>query len=260
MELSICDQSKKDKFVGLFHMLKNCTNILSATFKTNEIHIQGIDKSHICLFDTHILNTWFDSYKLIEEFSISFDTNIFYTILNSNQNSSDIIVKTDDSDSDSLLVQLITKEYTKGEFNKYFKIPLCDYDYNFMDIPSVEYDAEFTINSKKINEIFSQMIIFGNDINIKCSEVKIDLITNGVTGEMLVNIPIDDLNEFSILEGEEIDLDYSIVYINKMCLANKITSEVTFSISNNYPMKINYDLGNNSFINFFIAPKIKDND
>jgi hypothetical protein len=99
---------------------------------------------------------------------------------------------------------------------------------------------------------------FGTDINVKCSEERIDIITNGITGEMLVNIPIEDLTEYSIVEGEIIDLKYSLNYINKMCLTNKLSSEVQFCISAQYPMKIIYDLGDDSSLVFFMAPKISD--
>ena len=102
------------------------------------------------------------------------------------------------------------------------------------------------------------MLAFGTDLNIKCSEERIDLVTDGIVGEMLVNIPIDDLNEYSIVEGDVIDLKYSLNYIAKMCLTNKLSSEVIFSISADYPMKINYDLGDDSSIVFYIAPKISD--
>ena len=46
--------------------------------------------------------------------------------------------------------------------------------------------------------------------------------------------------------------------MNKMCLTNKLTDDISFSISNQAPMKIKYDLGDNSSILFFIAPKVND--
>ena len=75
---------------------------------------------------------------------------------------------------------------------------------------------------------------------------------------MLVNIPIEDLTEYSIVEGEVINLSYSLSYINKMCLTNKLSNEIQFSISAEYPMKIRYDLGDDSSIVFYIAPKMND--
>jgi hypothetical protein len=106
--------------------------------------------------------------------------------------------------------------------------------------------------------MFSQLSNFGNDIIIKCSEEEISLTTNGVSGEMRVDIPIDDLSGYSIIEGEEIILTYSLSYINKMCITNKLSNDIEFSLSNNCPMKISYDLGDNSLLQFFMAPKIND--
>ena len=41
-----------------------------------------------------------------------------------------------------------------------------------------------------------------------------------------------------------------------MCLSTKLSQELEISISLEYPLKIKYDLGKNSSLVFFIAPKI----
>jgi hypothetical protein len=43
-----------------------------------------------------------------------------------------------------------------------------------------------------------------------------------------------------------------------MCITNKLSSDVDFSLSNERPMKISYNLGDDSFMEFFIAPKINE--
>ena len=257
MKITISNKNKKDLFVALFQILKSCTSIVRVKFEQDKMYIQGMDKSHICLFDLNIQKIWFDDYDIDEENTVCFDTNIFHLILSSKQESHNIIIRYDQDDS--INIDLISQEHLKGEFDKHFKIPLADYEYQEMNINETDYDAEFSIASKKICEITSQMLSFGNDINIKCSEERIDLITDGIAGEMLVNIPINDLNEYSIVEGDVIDLKYSLNYITKMCLTNKLSNEVEFFISAEYPMKIKYDLGDDSSLVFFIAPKISDN-
>lgn len=258
MKVTISNKNKKDLFVALFQILKGCTSIVRVIFQEDKMYIQGMDKSHICLFEVNIQKKWFDEYILDESYVMSFDTNIFHLIISTKQESHNIIIHSTGSDSDNINIDLVSQEHTKGEFDKHFKIPLADYEYDEMNIPVVDYDAEFSISSKKICEITSQMLSFGTDLNIKCSEERIDLVTDGIVGEMLVNIPIDDLNEYSIVEDEVIDLKYNLNYIAKMCLTNKLSSEVVFCISANYPMKINYDLGDDSSILFYIAPKISD--
>jgi len=256
MKVIVRDKNKKDLFVALFQILKNCSSHVTINFKKDVFHIQGMDKSHVCLFNVNIQKKWFDEYDIEEDIKVCVDATIFHMIISSKNDGLSIVIRLETEDN--LNVDMFSDKQLKGEFNKYFKILLADYDNDEMDIPNVDYDAEFLISSKKICDIVSQMILFGTDINVKCCEEKIDLITNGVTGEMLVNIPIDDLNEYSIVEGEVINLNYSLNYINKMCLTNKLTNEIQFSISAEQPMKISYDLGDDSNIVFFIAPKMAD--
>jgi hypothetical protein len=214
------------------------------------------------MFDVNLQPSWFDTYTVLKQTHISFDTHTFHTIISSCQDSNNIYIRYDESgDSDYLHIDLVSPVDTNAsirEFNKYFKLPLSDYEYEYMNTPKIDYDAEFAINSKSICEIMSQMMIFGSDINVKCSEENIHLITHGITGDMLVNIPIDDLSAYSVVEGDIIDLKYSLISIHKMCLTNKLSNEIMFYISNDSPMKIEYDLGNNSNMVFYVAPKISD--
>lgn len=254
MNVIIEDPIYKSKFISLFHLIKGCTSVISVTFCDDHIYIQGMDKSHVCLFNVKIMSCWFITYEIDKSKTFSFDTHIFYTILNVSNDSQSIHIY--NTDVDSLNIDILSPN--GNNFNKYFKIPLLDIDYELLDIPDTEYNAEFSISAKKICEIIGQMMIFGTDINVKCSEEKIDLIASGLIGEMKVNIPIDDLTEFSINEGETLDLSYSLTYISKMCLTNKLSDDITFSISEDYPMKIKYDLGNDNNLTCYIAPKIKD--
>jgi hypothetical protein len=185
----------------------------------------------------------------------------FHTIISKVHDSQSIIVyfngKTDILNID-LTGETSTSTSTSvnKDYNKYFKIPLVEFENDIMDVPSADYEAEFTIIAKKICEITNQMLLFGTDIHFKCSEEQIDLVTNGVTGEMLVKIPIEDLNEYSVIEDEVVDIKYSLAYVDKMCLTNKLSNEIQFCISRDFPMKIKYDLGDDSSLVFYIAPMV----
>jgi proliferating cell nuclear antigen len=258
MKILLNDRKKKDIFVSLFQVLKNCSSVVSITLETECAHIQGMDKSKICLFDVSITKKWFAEYDIHEVTKICFDSNVFHSIISTKGDGQDLVITLDNSNSDTLHINFVSQEAKKGEYKKSFKMPLVEYDYEEMHIPNVEYDAEFSLSAKQISEMFSQLSNFGNDIIINCSEEDISLSTNGVSGEMTVDIPIDDISSYSIVEGEKIILTYSLAYINKMCITNKLSTDVDFYLSNDMPMKIRYDLGDDSSIMFFIAPKMND--
>jgi len=258
MKFTITDKKKKETFVSLFNVLKNCSSVINIAFDTQLLHIQGMDKAHVCLFDVKIHKNWFASYDIVETIKVSFDSCFFYSIISTKSENQDLIIFLSDNNLDILNIVFDSKESKKGEFKKTFKMNLMEYEYEEMNIPIVDYDAEFSFSSKLISDMFNQLNNFGNDIIIYCSEESITLTTNGITGEMKVDIPIDDVTNFCIIEDEKINLTYSLAYINKMCITNKLSNDVDFLLSNTSPMKISYDLGDDSSMIFFIAPKLND--
>jgi proliferating cell nuclear antigen len=259
MNIQISDKKKKDIFISLFQLLKNCSSHVNISFDSETLHIQGMDKSHVCLFDSKIKANWFEKYEVDNLTQLCLDSNVFHSILSTKSENQDLVILFDENNKDILIVNFLPQSNNaKGDFKKKFKIPLIDYDYEEMHIPNTDYDAEFSLSSKQIVEIFSQLSNFGTDIIVHCSENDILLSTNGVTGEMNVEIPIDELTSYSIVEDEEVKLTYSLAYIYKMCITNKLSTNIDFSLSNECPMKINYHLGEESYLVFFIAPKMND--
>ena len=107
-------------------------------------------------------------------------------------------------------------------------------------------------------ELLSELNTFGQDLNIKCSESVIELNANGDSTKLKVNIPVDGLDEYAISEGEEIDISFSLSHLCKMCLSMKLCSIINLGLSGGYPMSLMYNLGDDSKVSFYIAPKISD--
>ena len=266
MKLTISEKSKKDVFVSIFQLLKSCTSAITIIFKDAEFYIQGMDKAHVCLFEIKIVSSWFKYYEPpqnTELTSICVDSQVFHHILSINQEQHAISIWYNNGDAGEKIHIDLEGDINgsgKGDFNKFFTIPLAELNSELLEIPTVDYDAEFSIHSKKMCDISSQLLVFGDIMNIQCSEEKISICSKGICGEMLVNIPIDDLSEYSISEGENINVSYSLNYLAKMCMTTKLSSEIEFGVSAQFPMRIKYDLGVGSQAMFFIAPKIEDDD
>lgn len=255
MKLTIDTESKINIFIAIFQLLKNCTTFIRLEFDTQQLTVQGMDKSHVCLFHTIIKKEWFTFYEYNESSSFySIDSVSFHTILSRAQENNIIVIKT--NDQDTMEIELLCNETVKGDYNRYFQLPLIEIDQDSFIIPDVEYDADFSLKTKKLHELTSQLILFGETLEITCNESGIDLFSNGDIGKMKVTIPMDDLSEFSIAEGETFQLSYSLHYIHKMCLTTKLSKDIEISISNDYPIRLKYDLGEESYLYFFVAPKI----
>ena len=85
-----------------------------------------------------------------------------------------------------------------------------------------------------------------------------NIVADGLEGKMEVPIPIDQLEEYEIEENGRVNVGFSLKYFHKMALFHKIAEEVKLEFSENFPMKVAYDLGDDSYLRFFLAPKVED--
>lgn len=275
MLLSIENKSKMEMFVALFQLLKNWGSYLNLQFEKTHLYIQSMDKSHICLSSITISGQWFTSYEILDTTNISLDATNFAVMMNYALKHSKMDIQFDDEiDPDKLFINLSssstvdiidtaskktkkTKEMP-NKFDHFFELNLIEVEQDTLGIPEVDYDVEFTMKSDNFVELINELTVFGTNLNIICGEDILEFNASGDTGKLKVNIPIDDLNEYAISEGETLDISYSLNHISKMCLSTKLGQHVSVSISAEYPMAIKYDLGDSSSVAFYIAPKIAD--
>jgi proliferating cell nuclear antigen PCNA len=259
MELSITNKSKLEIFVSIFQILKNWNSIINLQFDDNCLSIQTMDKSHVCLSNIILKKSWFSSYNIKNNCNINVNSLHFSTMMSYAVKHNILEINYDPVESsDKLFINILNNKENKSNFDLFFELPLVDFEQDKLEIPSLDYDVDFIIESKKFNELISELMVFGSDINITCSEENLEFNSSGDSGKLKVNVPIEDLNEYSITEGNKLDISFSLVHIGKMCLSTKLSSNIIISISSINPMVIKYNLEEESTIAFYIAPKVTD--
>jgi proliferating cell nuclear antigen PCNA len=226
-------------------------------FEKDRLYIQCMDKSHVCLADIVIKENWFSKYECIKNTKISVDSNNFAIIINFASKHNILELRFDDDlDCDKLYINFLNGNENKSSFDHFFELNLIDVEDENLGIPAVEYDVDFTIESKKFVEVLSELNTFGTNLNIKCNEDVLELNACGESSKLKVNIPIDDLNEFAIEEGGNLNISFSLNHICKMCTSIKLSTIIDVSLSTEFPMIIKYNLGDESKVVFYVAPKV----
>jgi proliferating cell nuclear antigen len=262
MHLIINDKPKQEIFVAMFQLLKNWSSHINMHFDKDKLYIQAMDKSHVCLADINIQNKWFSQYDCSINNKIAVDSNHFAILMNYGLKHSSIELKFEEEpDPDKLYINFLndhTSDKKKNSFDHFFELNLIEVEEDNLGIPEVEYDVDLTIDSKKLVEVLSELNTFGQDLNIVCNEKVIELNASGDAAKLKVNIQIDELNEYAIAEGENLEVSFSLNHLCKMCCSMKLCATIDVSLSKEYPMSLKYDLGNESQAIFYIAPKISD--
>lgn len=96
---------------------------------------------------------------------------------------------------------------------------------------------------------------------IECTKEGIKFSCNGdigsgsVTLRQHTNVEKEDLN-VDIQLGEPVSLTFSLKYLVNFCKASGLSGRVKLSLSAEVPLLVEYGLSNNSFLRFYLAPKV----
>ena len=219
-----------------------------------------MDSSHVSIFELKLPASWFDVYNHthVTSIPIGLNSTLLFKILNTRDKQQQIQLVFDPEESDKLFINFTNDD--KKIFDKSFELPLMDIESDVMDIPSTDSQAEFSLPSSNFANIINQLKIFGDNLDVECTEDKIILhSTSQECGKMKVEIETEDLNSYSITEGETVKLSFSLTILHNICMYSKISKEVEIHFVENYPMKLKFDLGDdNARLTFYLAPKMSD--
>lgn len=260
MEISITNLQKAELFAGLFQHMKLFTENINISFEQERMFIQTMDASHISIVDISIPVRWFDTYTLHDAaLTIGINSTILTKVLSTREKSQTIQIKLNSEDTDTLQLGLSSGD--KAIFDKDFEIPLLDLEQEVLAIPDTEPQAEFRLSSLHFSSIINQLKLFGQNMDIECSEEQIYL--NSIStehGKMRVSIDNGELSEFSIDEGAKLKLSFSLNYLHHICAYNKLSKDVLIRLTEDFPLQVIYFLGGDedATMRFFLAPKIND--
>jgi proliferating cell nuclear antigen len=274
MKIRISIPQKAEQFAMLFQHIKVFTDHINISFLDDRMYVQCMDNSRVSIMEIVLPSSWFQLYEYTASTTIGISSSMLYKVLNSREKTQGVELEYLDNQTDTLRIHLRNPTdvpATKTDFEKHFEIPLIELDEDTMDIPGIEYQAEIAISSYHYATIINQLKMFGDTMELQCSEEKILLVSHSPeNGKMFVEIKIDDLSSFIIDEGSQLQLSFSLTYLHNICLYNKIAKEVELQFSKDFPMKLTYFLDSGSVdptseeirpkLSFYLAPKINDDE
>jgi proliferating cell nuclear antigen len=276
MEIKMDDYAKIDILTNIFQNIKLFTDNICIHFFNEKMQIQTMDTSKISILQINIPKNWFQYYLLENETSETSDTNdysiiniglnsnILYKILACRAKSQSIHLKYNTEETDKLYINIENEELTQAVYNRFFEIPLIDLDEERIEIPEIEYEAEISLPSLNFANIIQQLKVFGDILKIECNEQCIMFISkSNENGLMRVEIPIDELTGFSIIEQETINVSFGLKHLHSICAYNKISDTVELKIHRKFPLQVEYVLdttNKDTYIKYFLAPIIVDDE
>lgn len=267
MKLVIGSKKKAQIFAAIFQNLNKFTVDVNIILKEDEFYIQGMDSSHCAMFEIVLKKEWFEDYQNGIDTVIGVNSQILYKIFSTRQENQIVVLEYNQESGERLDICFKNLEKTENEFQKEFSVPLIEIDSELLAIPEIDYDICLNINSKSLSTIVSQLEIFDDvvtvDYNKENDSNVLSLKGNGDNGKIKIILKddkVNNLNEFVVNNDVEMELSYSIKYISYFCSFSKVCQSVDLNLKESMPMVVHYKIedSNNSYIKFYLAPKIND--
>ena len=259
MKLVLKEGRKCDIFVAIFHYLKTFSDHINIEFDDGFMFITGMDSSHVSIYDLKLNKNWFDTYELEPEDSklIGVNVNILYKILNTKQEKQHLQLSFAEYSS-NLDIYFISED--KSDFNNQFVMPLIDIDIASVNIPDKEHEVEITISTSKFCLIIEQLSIFTDSFVIECKETGVKCIANGIEGKLNIDMDLESMSEYAIEEDLELKAGFATKLVQKVCNFKTLSNNINLGVTRDYPLEIKYNIDEDSYMRFMVAPKIDDDD
>jgi proliferating cell nuclear antigen PCNA len=251
MKIQINDSKKAFEWIEIFKFIKNLNQYVSFTIRLDEIYIQIMDGSHVCLVDITFPSSWFFKYECNKPITISVMSSVLVKVLGMYTNDSIIEFSINESE-DKLEVHLLHEKQ-----NKHFELILIEIDQEILSPIIVDTLLDFSIKSKAFDKYILELTNFGEDVEIKCFDEKLFLESKNEEGKYQIELEGENLEEFNVVENFDFSAKFPLKYI---CIISKLSvtyTNVHLFLDESNPMRITFD-NNEIKFNFFLAPKTED--
>ena len=266
----LVNNDKVQKFIYIVKTIKLFNDYISFIFNHEKLYIQGMDSSHVCLYEINISKDWFNQYNYDSEESqiiISCNSNNLTKILSLCKTNQGLSIGFNNDDKldidifDDILKQIKDNNSKDENCNineRSFTLNCLDIDFDTLTPEENDYDVDLYIQSKILSNIFSDLSLFGEDISINCSNNVLKLKTESTDNSMVQSISFDQLKKYDVIDSYNVNCKFQLSYLSNITNLQKVFSNVKISLQDDIPLCIYFEDTTELYVRFYLAPKIDD--
>lgn len=224
---------------------------------------QAIDSSHVCLCSLLLRKELFQNFRCDRNICMGMNTATMSKILKCASNDETITMQ---AQEDNLDCVTFIFEKPNGERESKFEMKLMDIDSEHLGIPDQEYECVIKLPSAELQRICRDLSQFGDSVTITATKDGLNFKCAGESGngnvKLMQSSSVDgnEKTEVAIEMREPVTQTYAMRFLIFFTKASCLSDQVQLSISHNVPLVVEYKIGDEGYIRYYLAPKIDDED
>ncbi|KAL8626898.1 hypothetical protein Q9189_007410, partial [Teloschistes chrysophthalmus] len=221
------------------------------------IALQAMDNSHVALVSMMLKAESFSPFRCDRNIALGINLSSLMKVLRCAQNDDILTLKAEDSPD---VVNLVFETSDSDRMSVY-DIKLMDIDQEHLGIPDTEYAASISMPSAEFQRICRDLMALSESVAIEATKDGVKFSCTGDIGNGAVTLRshTDVENPEKNVEislSEPVALTFSLKYLVNFCKASGLSGTVKLCLSNEVPLLVEYSLASNSYLRFYLAPKI----
>lgn len=140
---------------------------------------------------------------------------------------------------------------------------LITIDTEHLGIPDTKYTSLVTMSSTEFARICRELYAINETVIIETTKdyIKFDVNNTNIGGGFKIEKnDTTEIEEQCIIANEtDVNLSFALRYLNMFTKASAVGQQVTLYLSKEYPLMVEYKLGELGVLKFYLAPRIDDN-
>jgi proliferating cell nuclear antigen len=225
------------------------------------IQLQAMDAAHVSLVCFTLLADAFSLYSCDETVTLGVNTVIFARILKCADNNDSVLLKTS-ADGSKLL---ITFESPSGSRTSTFEMNLMDLNTDQFHLPDTEYTTCIKMPSAEFTRMVRDMQAFGDTCTFDIRESRVEFQVHGDAGKATMAVKQDkthkDEQQWTEIQTDgPLAMEFALKYLSVFTKAQAISDQVALYLLEGVPMYVNYDMGDQGSVGYYLAPKVHEED
>ncbi|KAK5124224.1 DNA polymerase delta processivity factor [Meristemomyces frigidus] len=221
------------------------------------IALQAMDNSHVALVSMMLKSESFSPFRCDRNIALGINLTSLQKVLRCAQNEDILTLKAEDAPD---VVNMVFESSDSDRISEY-DIKLMDIDQEHLGIPDTEYAATIAMPSSEFQRICRDLTALSESVAIECTKEGVKFACNGDIGSGAVTLRSHtDVEKpeknIEINLSEPVALTFSLKYLVNFCKASGLSDQVKLCLSNEVPLLVEYALSNNSYLRFYLAPKV----
>lgn len=212
------------------------------------IQVIAMDPANVAMIQFKLFSSTFVEYDVSEDMNLALNLSNLKQVLRRAKPADQLTLEVEEN---KLKITL------KGTSTRTFYLPLIDAEEREQKVPSLNFDATITAPSSVINDAIDDVDIIGESVTFLAQDQKLSISSTGDLSKANVDITSDE--DVKIVVKDKHKSKYSIEYLKKMMLGGKLADKVIVNFSQDYPLKMEFNVLNKLQMAFILAPRV-DND